>query len=101
MTGQTNQIRLHLQHIGFPIANYPKYGGVTFNDFDIETAKNHHEETKLEDDELKELYTPKLVEDMCLKFWLHAFQYIYKGKTYETKKPAWAEEGYKVSMKFE
>ena len=76
-TGRTNQIRIHLTHLGFPIQGDPAY--------DSKTASNEPDQTT------KQTLT---VDDppMCLHAWKIELDHPETGArvTYEAPRPAWA-----------
>ena len=51
ITGRTHQIRVHLKHIGYPIANDVNYGGILYNDFKLIEKP---QESELKDKQVKE-----------------------------------------------
>ena len=104
LTGRTHQIRVHLQHLGYPIANDPMYGLLEW-----QTKEKHwmiddkHEimppfevnignETTLSCLECANPTRDPIPEQ--LQIWLHAFEYKSKDWCYQTRCPEWAQEGF-------
>ncbi|ORY00915.1 pseudouridine synthase [Basidiobolus meristosporus CBS 931.73] len=109
-TGRTHQIRVHLQYLGYPIANDPVYadesiwgpelgkGGVSKEQLEQVLAKLEEKGSeedssgklqKCPDCDFFESEDPK-PEELCI--WLHALKYQCQDWTYETEMPAWAHE---------
>ncbi|KAK1928638.1 Bifunctional protein RIB2 [Phytophthora citrophthora] len=116
VTGRTHQIRVHLQHLGFPIANDPLYG-VKTGEETASSAEQGSKDGKLpnvgvgypadgegaddEDDgqrcirvcdicradETKENYVLKM-EDTVL--WLHSYRYESPQWSFDVPLPHWA-----------
>lgn len=120
ITGRTHQIRLHLQLIGFPIANDPCYGGeLHFGESaerikEIAAARRNkaddllkepvdfstpRKEDESEEDFMKRTCTWCYVGDAeafnetqlhCSKIWLHALEYKLDGQAFRAPEPSWA-----------
>ncbi|KAE8914285.1 hypothetical protein PF005_g3422 [Phytophthora fragariae] len=120
ITGRTHQIRLHLQLIGFPIANDPCYGGeLHFGENpermeEIAAAKRSkadlppkdpvdfstpRKESESEEEFMKRTCTWCYVGEAeafnetqlhCSKIWLHALEYKLDGQVYKVPEPSWA-----------
>ncbi|CAI5732939.1 unnamed protein product [Peronospora destructor] len=120
ITGRTHQIRLHLQLIGFPIANDPCYGGELYfgesverleeiaaakrskailppkNPVDFSTPRKENES---EEEFIKRTCTWCYAGESeafnetqlhCSKIWLHALEYKLDGKAFKVPEPSWA-----------
>ncbi len=76
-TGRTNQIRIHLSHLGFPILGDPAYGADNGSSAPVESTK----QTLTIDD-----------PPMCLHAWKIELNHPETGEriTYEAPQPAWA-----------
>lgn len=108
LTGRTHQIRVHLQYIGYPIANDPIYSNVSVwgeslgingeadytevvkklheigKDKSATSWINPHEHGELLLDSKCEICSTDLYSDPGpndLDLWLHAFKYSYKGSS--------------------
>ena len=104
-TGRTHQIRIHLKYAGFPIANDPCYGGIVFNglkDLDnpdfLKLYQISNENIELNKDKSQ---TVSSSDVMCYKIWLHAYHYKFESYDFETQRPDWSLESYKVGHKFQ
>eukprot|EP00397_Hematodinium_sp_SG-2012_P043794 GEMP01048767.1.p1 GENE.GEMP01048767.1~~GEMP01048767.1.p1 ORF type:complete len:358 (+),score=50.60 GEMP01048767.1:29-1102(+) len=75
-SGRTHQIRVHLQHLGFPIANDPNYG---VKEQSAIGSSNDLEERRDE-----------APTDHCTSIYLHAWRYKSDDWEYEAAQPQWA-----------
>lgn len=77
-TGRTHQIRVHLQHCGFPIANDPNYGP---NPTKAGVRENPDAERRDE-----------APTDFCSMIYLHAWRYQSGEFHYESERPSWVPQ---------
>ncbi|KAG2533053.1 hypothetical protein JM16_000144 [Phytophthora kernoviae] len=120
LTGRTHQIRLHLQLIGFPIANDPCYGGeLHFGESaerieEIAAANRRksdlppkdpvdfsmpRQENESENEFMRRTCTWCYVGEAeafnetqlhCSKIWLHALEYKLDNQEFNVPEPSWA-----------
>lgn len=105
-TGRTHQLRVHLQHTGFPIANDPNYGGKSCmgNTRSPETAcgigyfrdKPHVRDEILcwdcDYEKSREVANSKPQALYCYEIWLHALRYAFQdpGTKSQSVSPHWS-----------
>lgn len=78
-TGRTHQIRVHLQHVGFPIANDPNYGPSTAE------ASNQAQSNAVPPERKEDAPTAH-----CVSIYLHAWRYSSDEWDFRTSRPEWA-----------
>ena len=75
---------MHLQYLGYPIANDQQYGG---------TVINENKPTQYDVTDFENSYQNKdsAGKKMFVKLWLHAARYKYRDITVETPPPEWTQ----------
>lgn len=92
LTGRTHQIRVHLQHIGHPIANDVNYGGELRNDAYLPLIP--HAQNLLRDSpDAGSANSPIEVKMFSSGIFLHAERYALPTGEYRAETPQWAECG--------
>eukprot|EP01080_Neovahlkampfia_damariscottae_P007213 gene7213-11529_t len=107
ITGRTHQIRVHLQHLNFPISNDPLYGNSTVQDgggitkpneviskdSDEPPKKKLKKNTEEIDELCKECLENKVdVDPESLLLYLHAWIYKSEKFEYKTNLPSWISD---------
>lgn len=99
LTGRSHQIRVHLQHLGFPIANDPWYGGVFSQGNSIIHNYLTHEEPNCNICmDTRQDMIPGIGEQdpflNCCEIWLHSLQYNSEQLSFTVPEPIWSTSTY-------
>jgi len=89
-TGRTHQIRVHLRHLGYPIANDNCYGGELRDDATLPLIPHVHHHTSTTEGSVKELAGETTMHPSGI--FLHALTYsLPGGEVFTSEMPPWVD----------